>query len=386
MTSVAVRPWADPVDATTVSIAAFGLTTAPIATEPLDDESWARTLSTVVTQRLDGLLVRAIQTGALAVTDEQRCAAATQHRQTMMRSLSLERLMFDVIDVLESHDVAYRVLKGAAIAHTAYPDPSLRSFCDVDVLVPGNSFDTAVEAIEAHGGQRRYAQARRGFDRRFSKGASFVTPDGLAIDLHRTFVVGPFGHTIDVAGLFERSRAFAVAGRTLDTLPLEETFVHVCLHTALGDWPPRLVPMRDVAQIATSATIDLTRVHELARLWRVTAPMAWSIEHVWATFGLPPHALADWARCYVPTRREQRSLELYMRADRSYASMALASTRDIHGLAAKLAYLRALALPERGYVADRERNYFGRWRHAVRLAAEWAGIRGDKSGSTVPRG
>ena len=137
--------------------------------------------------------------------------------------------------------------------------------------------------------------------------------------------------------------------------------------------------MRDVAQIAAADTIDLERVHQLARSWRVTAPVAWSIDHVWATFALPPHPLAAWARGYVPTRREEHWLALYMSDDRSYASMALASTRAVPGLAAKLAYLRALALPERDYVADRERNYLGRWRHATRLALERIGGRKSKS-------
>jgi hypothetical protein len=272
-----------------------------------------------------------------------------------------------VVDSFEQHGISYRVLKGPAIAHTAYPDPSMRSFCDVDVLVPAASFDAAVATMAVHAAERRYAEPRPGFDHRFSKGASFVTPDGLSIDLHRTFVVGPFGHTIDVAGLFGGSRQFSMAGRVLDTLPLEETFVHVCLHTALGDWPPRLVPMRDVAQIAHYGEVDVDRVHHLARVWRATAPMAWSIDHVWTTFGLPAHPLAEWARGYVPTRREQRALALYMSTDRSYAAMALASTRVVPGFVAKLAYLRALSLPKREYVADRERNYFGRWRHATRL-------------------
>ena len=381
--TLTVRPWTDPVDATVVAVAAFGLpTTTTSPTEPLDSESWSRTFDSVAAQRLDGLLMRAIATGALAATAQQRTDAAALHRRTMMRSLSLESLLLDVVDSLTKRNIAYRVLKGPAIAHTAYPDPSLRSFCDVDVLVPGESFDAAVATMQAGGAERRYAQPRPGFDSRFSKGASFSTPEGLAIDLHRTFVVGPFGHTIDLEGLFSRSRQFSMAGRALDTMPIEETFVHVCLHTALGDWPPRLVPMRDVAEIANGGALDLTRVHEIALSWRVTAPMAWSIDHVWSTFGLPPHPLEQWARGYVPTRRERQALSLYMSTDRSYSSMALASTRVVPGIGAKFAYMRALAVPERKYVSDREHNYFSRWRHAARLLVHRAGDGGGKSEAT----
>ncbi|MEO8692731.1 MAG: nucleotidyltransferase family protein [Acidimicrobiales bacterium] len=363
------RSWTGPVDATIAAVAAFGLpSTRSFAADPLDSESWVQAFTAIAAQRLDGLLMRAIKSGALPATDEQRGSASALHRRTMMRSLRLEGLLLDVVDSFKQHDIAYRVLKGSAIAQTAYPDPSLRSFCDVDVLVPASSFDAATATMAGHGAQRRYAEPRPGFDHRFSKGASFLTPDGLGIDLHRTFVLGPFGHTIDIDGLFRVSREFSMAGRTLVTMPLEETFVHVCLHTALGDWPPRLVPMRDVAQIAGIDALDLDRVHELARRWRATAPMAWSILRVWDTFGLPTHPLAEWARSYVPTRREQRGLALYMSSDRSYASMALASTRVVPGLFAKAAYLRALAVPSRTYVADRERTYRGRWHHATQLA------------------
>lgn len=385
--TLAARPSIDTVDTTIVAVAAFGLpTTRFTAAEPLDPESWSRMFNVVVAQRLDGLLIRSIKTGALAATDRQRAEAAALHRRTMMRTLNLERLLLDVVDSFEERGIAYRVLKGPAIAHTAYADPSLRSFCDVDVLVPADLFDAAVATMEAHGAQRQHAQPRPGFDRRFSKGASFVTPDGLAVDVHRTFVVGPFGHTIDVDGLLERPRQFSMAGRTLDTLPLEETFVHVCLHTALGDWPPRLVPMRDVAQIAFAGELDVARVHEIARAWRATAPMAWSIGHVWEAFGLPAHPLAEWACGYVPTRRERRALALYMSTDRSYAKMALASTRVVPGLAGKLAYVRALAFPSRQYVADRERNYLRRWRHATRLALGRTGTGRTGTGRTDSRG
>ncbi|HUP75827.1 MAG TPA: nucleotidyltransferase family protein, partial [Acidimicrobiales bacterium] len=151
--TLAPRPWIDTVDATMLAVAALGLpTTLPSPAEPLDPEAWARTLSAVAAQRLDGLLTRAIKTGALAATDAQRAAAAALHRRTTMRSLSLERLLLDVVDSFTTHDIAYRVLKGSAIAHTAYPDPSMRSFCDVDVLVPAASFDAAVATMTDHGG------------------------------------------------------------------------------------------------------------------------------------------------------------------------------------------------------------------------------------------
>ena len=45
--------------------------------------------------------------------------------------------MLDATSALDEAGIASRVLKGVALSHTAYDDPSERVFGDVDLLVPG---------------------------------------------------------------------------------------------------------------------------------------------------------------------------------------------------------------------------------------------------------
>ena len=107
-------------------------------------------------------------------------------------------------DRFDSEKLDFRVLKGSAVAHIDFPDPGLRSFGDVDMLVRAGDFGRAVGVLETMGGRRRVPELRPGFDRRFGKGAVIKLPSDLEIDLHRTFVAGALGMTIDLDSLFKR--------------------------------------------------------------------------------------------------------------------------------------------------------------------------------------
>ncbi|MCP6423258.1 nucleotidyltransferase family protein, partial [Klebsiella pneumoniae] len=85
---------------------------------------------------------------------------------------------------------------------TAYPSPALRSYGDIDLLVRAGQLAAAVDALAGAGAHRHHAEAHAGFDRRFAKAVGLTGPHGVAIDLHRTLVVGPAGFLIDLDDLF----------------------------------------------------------------------------------------------------------------------------------------------------------------------------------------
>ena len=104
--------------------------------------------------------------------------------------------MLRTVQRLDSVGIPVRVLKGTASSHLDYPDPALRTYGDVDLLVPGDHYEQAVRLLVSDGAHRRYPEPRTGFDRRFGKGCSLRTPDGLEVDLHRTFTMGPYGESL----------------------------------------------------------------------------------------------------------------------------------------------------------------------------------------------
>lgn len=331
-----------------IAVAAYGLTGSPtvLPATPLGDDEWSPLLLEVDHQRIPGFLAVAIADGRFAATPAQARQSRERHVTSVSLTLLLEGMLLGVAELLEHAAIPYRVLKGPAHASLGYPDPSLRSFGDVDLLVRPADFERVASALAAGGGRRRFPEPRPGFDRRFSKGASFVMPGGLELDLHRTFVSGPFGFTVDLADLFSRAEEFDVGGRRLPALAPEERFVHACFHAVLGRATPRLLALRDVAQFVVHGTLDVPRIRAIAAAWQCEVVVASAIDTAWSTFLLPSEGpLARWARRYAPCRHELRRLRCYTGRGRSYAGQSIAAVHAIPTVRQKAAYVRALALP-----------------------------------------
>ncbi|MGH8893336.1 MAG: nucleotidyltransferase family protein [Actinomycetes bacterium] len=345
-----------PVHARTArAVAAFGLVGSmlDLPTSPLADSDWQALQITAAHQRITGFVHAAICSGALPVTTSQREQAQNLHIRALGSALMLERLLLEVVDSLEQAGVPARVLKGSAVAHLDYPDTSLRTFGDIDVLVPSEGFDTAVAALVAAGHRRRFPQPRPGFDRRYSKGTSFRSADGFEIDLHRTFTMGPFGLRLSLSRLWERHAEFELAGRTLRALAAEERFLHACYHAVLGDVQPRLVPLRDTAQILLTRTLDTDRIWQLMSESGGEAVVARAVRLAWSEFELADVVkLSAWADAYRDSPRASADFAVYG-GESTYAAKSAAALRALPSLADKAQFLRALIAPDRDYVTAR---------------------------------
>jgi hypothetical protein len=352
------------------AVAAYGLegTGTRLPDRPLDAATWQAVLAGAAAERLAGLLARAVADGALATHDHQAGEAAGLEREWAQWALVLERRLLEVSADLAAAGIDHLVLKGPAFAHGAYTDPALRCFADIDLLVPGAALDAAIARLVAGGARRRFDEPRPGFVSRFGKGASVVSPDGLEIDLHRTFVAGPLGLRIDLEALFASAVPFSLGGRTLRRLAPEEAFVHACYHAVLGSATPRLVPQRDVAELAGSG-LDIERVHVLAVAWRARAVVAGAVAGAWSRFELDGrHPLAAWSGRYRASWAERRALAVSAGPGRSYPAEAVAAVLALPGARDRLAYLRAVLFPDRAYLGRREGSYRARLGHAVQVA------------------
>ncbi|HET9441888.1 MAG TPA: nucleotidyltransferase family protein [Acidimicrobiales bacterium] len=361
------------------AVAAYGLPGAglELPRRPLDDRDWRRLMVDVGRQRISGLLVQAIDHGDFAASAEQADAAEAAHTAAMHVVLRLERLLVDVAGRLEEAGIDCRALKGSAAAHLDYPNPALRCFGDIDVLVRSDDYDAAVGLLRDAGSTARYDEPRPGFGRRFGKGAELVTPEGLEIDLHRTFVSGPFGLSVVLDDLFASGTPFEVGGRRLLALTSEQRFLHACFHAALGARPARLQPLRDIAQLALFGRLDVDRVFGLTAAWKVPAVLAAGVRLAWERFAIGDVTpLSAWAHGFEPDARERASLAAYMDTGfASYPAQAAAALRAIPGWVDRAAYLRAMAMPDRSYLQARDGGYLRRLARGARHLARRPGTR-----------
>lgn len=348
-----------------LSVAGHRLTGAsrPEPTEPLSDDMWTSVLDGAVTHRLMGQLWSAIDSRTFPATEIQAAQARAQYISSLLWVLTLENELAGLADLLTGAAIDFRVLKGAAVAHLDYPDPALRSFIDLDLLVRAADFDRTVNACLEGGFVRRLEQPRPGFDRRFDKGTTLVAPAGYELDLHRTFVLGPWGLRVDLDDLWDGGQEFAVAGRSLRALSPVNRLMHACYHAALGDWPLRLASLRDVAEMIQDEHVAQA-ARARAQRWGAEAVVASAIADASRLLGLPATTpVPAWATQFLPSRRDEHELALHTQPTKTFTAQALSTLRALPGLRDKAAYVRALALPDARYVADRHSSALARFRY-----------------------
>jgi hypothetical protein len=337
------------------AVAAVGLPGAlvELPDRPLPDDAWRQLLTRTADARTSGLLLAAVDRGSMPVTDSQRDEALELHTGAMVQCLVLEALLLSTADYLDAIDVPFRVLKGSAVAHLDYSDPALRSFGDVDLLVRSEDFDRVAAALADVGHQRLFRQPRPGFDRRFGKSTTFATADHLEIDLHRTFVLGPFGLTVDLPGIWEASETFALGGRTLHALAPEARLMHAAYHAILGAFPARALALRDVAEMLLFGGHDDRSLVALSESWQADAVLARAVRLAWERFRIADVTrLSAWATRHEAPTEQARRLALYETEQSSYAAQSLAAVAVLPRFRDKVAFVRTLSLPDSHFLAE----------------------------------
>lgn len=339
------------VDAVLRGLAAWkiGGARASLPRTSLDAESWDDLQRAVTEQRMWGLLAAAIAAGDLPVRDKQGERSESRHRRAMETSLELEAFAIRAIELLWSHDVPVRLLKGVAVAHLDEPDPSLRCFNDVDVLVPPERFSHAVEVLTTAGYRRDLPERRPGFDQRFVKEATMTGPGGRELDVHRTIALGAFGLAVDLRELWGGTAPVPLAGVEYPALDADRRLLHACYAAILGDPTPRLVLLRDIALLLTGGRIDEARVRSMAAGWRGEAVLAWGVTVAAATLRADGWPLLDWARSYEPSRWSERALRAYRSGGGTNTTALLSGVMGLGSFADRAAYLRGLVLPAPRY-------------------------------------
>lgn len=362
------------VDRAARAVAAFGLPRRTGSDAISIDETETVALeSRLRTEKLTGLAIAAHVHGALPLSQERFDSVLERHRRAMAWCLMIEDRLLQLDERFRRAGIDYAILKGPAVAHRAYPDPSLRGFGDLDVLVRGEAFRDACTVLGTMGFRRRLAEPRPGFDERFGKAAAHVhVDDSMEIDLHRTLVLGPFGLWIDPGGLLDRAAAFELAGQKIPRLDDTDMLISVAMHAVLG-WPPRLLSYRDVVQVSRSADVDWSTLARRAADWHLTAVLIHAFETASITLGTEPVAEATTLDA-VPIRgSEIRALESYTGRQRGLGGTALSTLRAIPGVRKKAAYVRAMAFPQRAFMRDRHpTGSNGTYRHRLAIPAKWA--------------
>jgi hypothetical protein len=347
------------------AIAAYGLpSAATLDRVALHDDEFRSLLNSCENHRLLGLLAKAVRDDAILLSDDQEAEFEELYRAWLTHALRVERLLLEATAALDRGGIPSRVLKGVALAHTAYDDPSERVFGDVDLLVPADRLTRAAEVLAAEfDAERPQPELRPGFDDRFGKEV-MLRIRSLELDLHRTFVEGAYGLTVKFDDLFAPPYRFPLGVTELEALPMPQRLLHASYAAAFGDWPPRLMSLRDLAQLVHRERPNLVDVLLMARDWQCEPIVARAVARAWDELALttsPP--IVEWARRYEPARRDRWMLAWHEGPARAFTGQ-MAALLVLRGAETRLAYLRAIMFPQRSYLAARGFSATGHFRRA----------------------
>jgi hypothetical protein len=242
--------------------------------QALGDPEWEALLG--LSRRLDvaPLLYQRLQAGGADTATPPAVGRVLRecYLATAASNLRFYRELQALLGALRAAGVRVMVLKGAFLAEVVYRNVALRPLGDLDLLVPVEELDKAVECLRARGYHclrpfdvEVHARVRDQLPGFFRTGAAAM------VDLHYGVAAPRPGHAVDVQGLWERCVPARVAGTEVLSLCPEDLLLHLCGHLAYQhEFAFGLRPLCDIAATVEHYGADLRWEALIARAgeWR----------------------------------------------------------------------------------------------------------------------
>lgn len=221
-----------------------------------------------------------------------RRAAEGEAIHAMLMLAELRRLL----RTLNERDIPIVVLKGPVLAERYYPEPSLRPFGDVDLLIHESDLETVTallrergyiekNAHEPHNGRLHHCH---GLFQRIMR-----HPDsGAIIEIHCDHLqIGL--EPVSMDEIWERSEPIAFGNQVARSLAVADLFVQLCVHLNRHGFE-RLIWFKDLDLLIRQGVVDWTEVRARAEQEECVDSLSytlWLLERMLRT-PLPPEARA----------------------------------------------------------------------------------------------
>lgn len=251
---------------------------------------------------LVGLAQRYVQASPHAGAVPPRLAERVReaHLVTAVRLAMAYQVMGRILRRLARSGPPLLVAKGPAVALTLYPNPWLRAFGDVDVIVRQRDW-RALDAVATAMGLVPERDARvpmplSGADVLYER--TYLHPSGFALDAHYDDLLNCGLAARDVDGYWRRARPLEVEGVEVRALAPADQFVHLCAHAHYHGYT-RLVWLSDLAFLVRDHghAVDWEQVARTVRLEEARVPVYYTLRLLDGLLGVrAPDGLLDRVR------------------------------------------------------------------------------------------
>lgn len=170
------------------------------------------------------------------------------------------------------------VLKGLATGTTAYGDPSLRDFADLDILLRPEEIPAARDLLAGQGFAPHFEEGAERRLLRAGHALEFMRP-ALKVELHTELVSRYLRVAFDLSEVWKTSRVVRCAGHDTRVLAAPVEFVFLAAHGAKHEWN-NFRWICDIAQLVTrlsgqdrAAIVDLASRLHCSRLVALAAQL-----------------------------------------------------------------------------------------------------------------
>ena len=219
--------------------------------------------------------------------------AASRARHLVMTgelARALRRCATEGIDVI--------ALKGPVLAETVFPDPALRPFSDLDLLVRPRDRRRTDASLRALGYAPLADEHSWDFDIAYDGATVYESPGGVRIDLHWALLTEAryAWRQPEAASVWQRATPITLAGERALGLAPEDLVLHLATHFAVHHSLTGLLRQWDLALVLAQTPIDWPRLLARAHAWRVRRALFFALRGVAEAFPsvVPPAVLDDW--------------------------------------------------------------------------------------------
>jgi hypothetical protein len=198
----------------------------------------------------------AFDAGCLA--QDQRKALTELARNQGKNSLFFLGEMLRLHDLFEAVQIPAIPYKGPVLAWLAYRDFALRTFTDLDFVVPQRYIPQAMSLLKAAGYDALFDPQEAQADGREPAAGEYAFvrgPHFMRVELHTERTLRYFPRPLNLDEMNARLTPVEIAGRTVRTFSVEDTLVMLCVHGAKHFWE-RLAWIVDVAKLVMAQPVD----------------------------------------------------------------------------------------------------------------------------------
>lgn len=232
----------------------------------MGEQDWMEFTELARMHRLGPMLHHRLAGSSLTIPQQVREQLQESHRRHAMRNLRLYRELVTAARLLDDEGISFIALKGAYLAHFAYPEPGLRPMRDLDLLLEPEDAVQAFNVLRAHGYQSIFGGEPEAYFSDRIHLPPLSRPGGISIELHHRLTPPGKGRGFEQS-MRDRSIVEPVGGIGIAFPCAEDMLLHLCVHATLDhrlDLGP--LALADVAMLVGARQIDwqdfLQRVHE----------------------------------------------------------------------------------------------------------------------------